>query len=41
MKSFLSVCISTLLIALAGPVIADSNQACSPSAEPLLMVHVI
>lgn len=26
MKSFLSVCISTLLIALAGPVIADSNS---------------
>ncbi|WP_192033896.1 type 1 fimbrial protein (plasmid) [Pantoea agglomerans] len=26
MKSFLSICISTLLIALAGPVIADSNS---------------
>ncbi|WP_191938833.1 type 1 fimbrial protein (plasmid) [Pantoea agglomerans] len=26
MKSFLSVCTSTLLIALAGPVVADSNS---------------
>jgi type 1 fimbria pilin len=26
MKSFLSACITTLLIALAGPVIADSNS---------------